>query len=117
MWYDIEMEYSDYNKLAEADQWRGHRTAKVLDLFATCTQFYARLIWMLTPNSISGPTTGQFYSRENNRKERDRLLEEGFGEWHPDIANPKLSESHAESLIYTSVSRYRLLIGLITLCD
>lgn len=117
MWYDIEMEYSEYNNIAEADQWRGHRTAKVTDFFATCTRFYAQLIWMLTPNSISEPTTGEFYSRANNRNERDRLLEEEFGEWHPDIDDPKLSESHTTSLIYTSVSRHRLFIVLITLRD
>ena len=54
--------------------------------FDNWTVKYARLIDMLVPNAINGPTAGTFRTRAKDRITSERLVQEigPLEEWHPD---------------------------------
>ena len=85
--YDISYVFrEEYDSLPSSEQWRAHRTLPAVDFLKGWTARYARLVEMLVPNAINGPTTGTFHTRAKDRLTGERLAHETgpLEEWHPD---------------------------------
>ena len=96
MGYDIEVDKFEYKAMPKADKWQAHHTAPVTEFFTNWSRRYAQLVWMLTPNTISGPTSGRFYSRADNRQEEEDLCDKGLVEWQPDTDIPMTGDEMAD---------------------
>jgi hypothetical protein len=86
--YEISPESREgYDSLPRSEQWRAHRTLPAVDFLDNCCTRYARLIDMLVPNAINGPTTGAFRTRARDRATGERLAQETgpLEEWRPDM--------------------------------
>jgi hypothetical protein len=86
--YEISPESrEEYDSLPRNEQWRAHRTLPAVDFFNDWTARYAKLVDMLVPNAINGPTTGTFRTRAKDRLTGARLAQETgpLEQWHPDV--------------------------------
>lgn len=86
--YEISPESrEEYDSLPRSEQWRAHRTLPAVDFFNDWTARYTRLVDMLVPSAINGPTVGAFRTRAKDRHTGERLAQETgpLGEWHPDL--------------------------------
>lgn len=86
--YEISPESrEEYDSLPRSEQWRAHRTLPAVEFFNHWTARYARLVDMLVPSAINGPTTGTFRTRAKDRLTGERLAQETLPleEWHPDL--------------------------------
>jgi hypothetical protein len=73
--------------LPRGEKWRAHRTLPAVDFFNSWSTKYARLVDMLVPNEVNGPTTGIFRTRAKDRLAGERLAQETgpLEEWRPDM--------------------------------
>lgn len=86
--YEISPEYREgYDSLRRGEQWRAHRTLSAVDFFNNWSTRYARLVDMLVPNAINGPTTGTFRTRAKDRLTGEQLAQETgtLEEWRPEL--------------------------------
>ncbi|KAH8680678.1 hypothetical protein BX600DRAFT_2751 [Xylariales sp. PMI_506] len=67
----------EYDLLPYREKWKGHRTAPIVEFLDSWVSRYRNLVWMLLPNPIGQPMTGNFYSRAENRRQEEQLLQEG----------------------------------------
>lgn len=112
MEYEVDVDHDGLENLPESQKWQAHRTTPVTDFFAWWALCYARLVWMLVPNPISGPTTGRYYSRARTDMEEKELCSSDVQEWHPDTSHA--TPYSIADLVYIEVSRISLLSSHIT---
>lgn len=71
----ITVSEDEYEALPMQEQWKAHRTwPSVAAWSENWISRYARLVWMLVPNPVSGPASGRFYSRADSTLEEEMLM-------------------------------------------
>lgn len=99
----IEATYRDeIDSWPQHERWKGHLTLPVSTFFHAWTRRYETLVYMLSPNTITDPTTGRFHSRAGNVQEETDLINDDLTVWNPDVRD--LPNFRAQSLLHTAVS-------------